>query len=169
MALTNDEKRYLDQLRKDLIKRTGPQAEELNRITNELVLTGISAADLESLTNSKFTLGINFNEIDTSGESTGGKFTSFDMNIIAPGSIDETVLKAKLSNQSMLQARVTDVIDSQGGLMSVVSEVKINADIEEVIETKTKSQGTNLQMINRSANIDAQKVDSKPIKSKFLE
>lgn len=169
MALSDEEKRYLDQLRRDLIKRTGPDVKELDRVTNELVLTGISAEDLESLTDAQYTLGINFNDIDTSGNSTGGKFTSFHMNEIAPGSINETTLKTKLSNQSMLQARVADVIDTQSGLMAVVNEVRINADIDDIMETKIKSQGVNMQMVNRSASIDAQVVDGKPIKSRFLE
>ena len=49
MALSEEKKAYLDQLRRDLIKRTGPDADELDRVTNELDLTGISAEDLESL------------------------------------------------------------------------------------------------------------------------
>lgn len=169
MALSSEEKAFLDQLRRDLIKRTSPQDQELDRVLNEIDLTGISIEDLRSLVNPRFTQGVDLNAIDTSGESTGGKFTSFDMNRIAPGSINENNLKSKLSNQSMLQARVTDLVDSQSGTMSVQNEIRINSDVEDLITNKTKSQGINLQMINRAEAINEQSVSDKPIKSRFVE
>ena len=169
MALSEEEINKLRQLRGDLIKRTGPDAKRLEKVLDELDLTGISTQDLKSILNSRFTQGINIEEIDTSGASTGGKFTSTDMNKIAPGSLDVTKLKAKISNQSMLQGRVTDIVDTQAGTVVVSSEVRANADVEDVMEVKTKSQGTNLQFINRSRGIDNQAVANKPIKSRFLE
>jgi hypothetical protein len=170
MAVSEDKKAFLDQLRRDLIKRTGPEVEELDKITDEIDLTGISAEDLESLCNPQFTLGINFKEIDTSGRnSLDGKFTSFDMNTIAPGAINEAELKAKLTPQSLLKARVVDLVDSQSGLIATTQELFTNADVEDLIELKVKSQGTNMQMVNRARNINEQAVDGKPIKSRFLE
>lgn len=169
MALSSEKIAQLDQLRRELIQRTGPDNEELNRTINEIDLTGISNEDLRALLNPQFILGIDINAIDTSGGSTGGRFTSFDMNQIAPGSLNETELKAKLSNQSMLQGRVVDVVDTQSGTMSVTNELRINADVEDLVENKAKSQGINLQNINRANAINEQAVVAKPIRSRFLE
>ena len=168
MALTTEEKAQLDKLRQDLLSRTGPAAEKLEKAINEVDLTGISANDLKSLSDAKFTIGLNFNLIDTSGESTGGKFTTTHMNEIAPGAIGVDVLKSKLSNQSMLQGRVTDIVDTQSGVMAVNNEIKLNSDIEDVVESKSKSQGINLQLVNRATNVDAQQVAKKEIKSRFV-
>lgn len=169
MALSSEEKAFLDQLRRDLVKRTSPQDQELNRVLNEIDLTGISIEDLRALVNPRFVQGVDLNAIDTSGESTGGKFTSFDMNNIAPGAINESQLDSKLAPVSLVQARVTDIVDTQSGIMSVQNEIRRNADVEDLVTNKTKSQGINLQMINRAEAINEQSVSDKPIKSRFVE
>lgn len=170
MALSEEKKAFLDQLRRDLIKRTGPDAEELERVTNELDLTGISAEDLQSLCDPQFVQGVNFKEIDTSGRNDlEGKFTTTDMNNIAPGAIAVSELVAKLSTQSLTQGRVVDLVDTQSGLMSVTNELKTNADVEDLIEDKVKSQGINMQLTNRAQETNDQAVDGKSIKSNFVE
>lgn len=169
MALTSEEKSYLDQLRQDLVNRTGPQAKELAKTTYEVELTGVSAEDLAEYVDSQAVLGIDLNEIDTSGKSTGGKFTSSDMNAIAPGAIDVNELMQKFAPMSLVQARVTDLVETQSGNMTVINQVKINADIEDIMHDKVKSQGINLQMIIRASYTDSQEVANLDIKSRFLE
>ena len=169
MALTTEEKRALDQLRLDLIKRTGPGAKELEETTNEVILTGVSAEDLKEYVNPQAVLGIDLNDIDTTGASTGGKFTSTDMNKIAPGSINVNELMQKFAPMSLVQARVTDLVETQSGNMTVINQIKINADIEDIMQDKVKSQGINLQMVIRASYTDVQEVANLDIKSRFLE
>lgn len=162
--LSDSEKANLDKLRQDLIRRTGPQARELSRIIDEVDLSNISPDDLKSLCRPEFIIGVNFKDIDTSPP-----FTTADMNRIAPGAIDVAELKAKMSNQSMLQARVVDVLDTQSGTVAVTSSVLINVDVEDEVQAKTESQGINLQLINRALAVNAEATSNKEIKSRFVE
>lgn len=163
MALTIEEKSNLDKLLGDLYNRTDPKVQDLNYFLNVIDLTGISIEDLKSLTDPKYTIGVDFRTIDTSG-----KFTTEDMNKIAPGSIDVDLLKQKILNKSIVQAEVVDVVDTQSGLMAVKNQLKMNVDVEDLMDSKTNSQGIVLKVINDSRFINEQEVDSKTIKSNYI-
>lgn len=166
MALTNEEKQNLLKLKQELQRlRTQPQYKVLSSSIDEIDLSYISGDDLSALTNSQFTQGINFKTLDTSPP-----FTTTTMNTIAPGSIDVRELKKKMSNQSLLKGRTMDLIDTQQGVLAVIDELKVNADIEDDVTSKVLSQGINLQMINEASNINSEEsgIDSS-IKSRFVE
>lgn len=165
MALTQEQKDELIRLKQSLQRqRSQPQYSEFFRILDEVDLSGISADDLKALCNPQFTVGVNFKQIDTSPP-----FTSTDMNEIAPGALDVRELKQKLTNQSMLQSSYTDIIDTQQGPILSTEKVKVNADIEDLVRTKTMSQGVNLQLINDAATINVETSAQKNIKSRFVE
>lgn len=165
MALTQEEKDQLIRLKQDLQrKRSQPQFREFETLIGELDLSYITAEELKAITESQFTVGVDFKAIDTSPP-----FTTTDMNKIAPGSIDVGKLMQKMSNVGMRQGKTTELVDTQQGIMSTSDEVVLNVDIEELIETNAFSQGVNLQMINDAENINQESVSDKPIKSRFVE
>ena len=165
MALSQEEKDQLIRLKQDLQrKRSQPQFQEFTTLLDELDLSYIKPDELKAITNPIFTVGVDFKAIDTRPP-----FTTTTMNEIAPGSIDVRELKRVLSNQSMLLARVANLVDTQQGLLLVVDEVRTNTDIEDLVETRTTSQGINLQMINDAELINEEATSDKPIKSRFVE
>jgi hypothetical protein len=165
MALTQEEKDELIRLKQSLQRqRTQPQYREFFKILDEIDLSGISSDDLKALCNPQFTIGVNFKEIDTSAP-----FTTTDMNGIAPGAMDVRELKKKMSNQSLVQSSFSEIIDTQQGPIVAKEEVLINVDIEDLVTSKTISQGVNLQMINEAQNINEEATSGKEISSRFLE
>ena len=165
MALAQEEKDQLIRLKQDLQrKRSQPQFKAFNTLIDELDLSFIRPDQLKAITKPQFTVGIDFKSIDTSPP-----FTTTDMNALAPGSIDVRELKQRLSNQSMLQSRTAELIDTQQGVMLVIEEVLLNADIEDMVVAKSTSQGVNLQMINIAENINAESTSGKDIPSRFVE
>jgi len=164
MAISEKEKNQLLGFKEALAKRSGPEFVELRRTLGELDLRNISAEDLKALSNPLFVIGVNFNSIDTSPP-----FTTTDMNEIAPGAIDVNELKVKMSNTSMVQGRVVDIVDTQSGLMAVSNEIRLNIDVEDIVESKVKSQGVNLQLENQAEDINAESSSTKEIPSKFVE
>lgn len=163
MPLTDNEKRNLEQLRDRRSTARNPRTNRLNQIINEVDLTGISAEDLQSLCNPEFTVGVDFRSINTSDS-----FTTTDMNRIAPGAIDVKELRAKISPRSLVQAQSSEVIDTQSGVMAITNVIKANAGIEDLMSSKVKSQGTNMQLVNRSESVNRQQVENKEIKSTFV-
>lgn len=161
--LTDEEKTNLLKLRDIYSKNVGPQFDELRTLLDVIDLSGISTEDLKALTIPEFVVGVDFSAIDTSS------FTTKDMNTLAPGSIEVGELKAKITNKSLVKGRVTDLVDTQSGIVSVINEIRDNIDIEDLIELKSKSQGTNMQLINKSLSIDKESVKDKEIVSRFLE
>jgi len=165
MALSQEEKNQLIALKQDLQrKRSQPQFKEFNSLIDELDLSYITAEQLKALTNPQFTIGIDFKSINTSPP-----FTTTDMNALAPGSINVRELKQKISNQAMTQSRTAELVDTQQGVMLAIEEVLLNVDIEELVVTKTTSQGVNLQMINIAENINIESTSNKDIPSRFVE
>ena len=163
MPLTDDEKRNLEQLRERRSSASNERVERLNSIINEVDLTGISPDDLRALCNPDFVVGVDFRAIDTSSN-----FTTADMNRIAPGAIDVKALRAKISPRSLIQAQTSEIVDTQSGVVVVTNTVKANVGIEDLMASKVKSQGTNMQLVNRSDAINRQSVENKEIKSKFV-
>ena len=164
MALTDAQKERLLNLKNQLFNRVDPRLEQVDNIIEVVDMTGITSDDLKALSNPLFVIGLDFSTIDTSGS-----FTTRDMNTIAPGAIDVQELKTKIMNQSIVKARVTDIIDTQSGTMAVTQEFRDNMDVEDIMEFKVKSQGTNLQNEIKAAEVDKELVKDKPIKSRFLE
>lgn len=165
MALNQEEKNKLIALKQSLQKqRSQPQYQNFMKLIDEVDLSGISAADLKALTNPLYTIGVDFNAIDTSFP-----FTTTDMNNIAPGSLNVRELKQKLTNQSMIQSRTNDLVDTQQGVIVSTEDLLLNADIEDLMVTKVMSQGVNLQMINQAENINPESSSGKEIKSRFVE
>ena len=165
MAITQEEKDQLIRLKQSLqLQRSQPEYKEYVKLVDELDLSYISPEDLKSLCNPIYVVGVDFKSIDTSPP-----FTTTHMNEIAPGAINVRELKMKLTNKSILLAKTTDLVDTQQGVIVSTEELLANADIEDLVSTKTMSQGTNLQMVNAAENIDPEKTSSKQIKSRFVE
>ncbi len=150
----------LDKLKAGLIGSAGLGA--FSKITNNVNLNNISLDNLKSLTNSRFTQGVDWKNLNLP------KMDSDLMNKIAPGSLGISSLKKKLSNSSLLKGRTTEVVDTQSGMMANTSEIRINGDVEDVVSAKAVSQGTNMQMANRARQINAESSSLKSIQSNFV-
>lgn len=163
MTLTVAQQVFLIDLKDQLVRNRSLGTTELDRVLSEIVLDGISAEDLRAISNPLFVGGVDFNTIDTT------TFTTTDMNTIAPGAIDVDELRQKMVNNHLRQGQITDIVDTQNGVVQVKQELRLNSDIEDLMEDKSKSQGVNLQMINLAKNFRKEDTTDKPIQSRFLE
>lgn len=150
----------LDKMKDDLLGKTG--LEKLRKITDNINLNNISLPDLKALTNSRYTQGVAW------GSLSLATMTSDVMNKIAPGSLDTGRLKKQLSNTILTKGSVTEMVDTQSGMMAMKSSLNINGDVEDVFGAKALSQGTNLQMANRGSQIRSEASSSKTIPSSFV-
>ena len=160
MSLTDAEKAHLDKLRRQLTQTSS--SEELRVATENIDLSGISLNDLKSLVNKVAVQGYDLSSLDLNNLDTD------TLNEEIPGAIDVTELKKKISSQSLEKGSVTDLIDTQSGLLRTQTTIKVNTDIEDIMKSKVISQGTNLQMINRAETIKPENVAGKEIKSVFV-
>ena len=161
MALSDSEKAHLEELRRQITQRSS--SEELRFATENIDLSGISLEELKALVNKYATQGLDLSTLDRENLDTD------ELNSIAPGAIDVNELKKKIAPVCIEKGTVSDLIDTQSGVLSVKSTIKTNVDVEDIMESKVISQGTNLQMINKAASIKAENVADKKIKSIFVE
>jgi len=161
MGLLDVTKRLkLDNLKASVLKKTG--FESFNKVVNNVNLNNISLDNLKSLVDTRFTQGLDWDSLDLSS------MDSDLLNSLAPGCLDVSKLKKKLSNVSLLKGKITELVDTQSGTMAIGSEVRVNGDVEDIISAKAISQGTNMQMANRAAAIKYESSSRKSIPSNFV-
>ena len=161
MALTDSEKAHLDNLKRQLTQSS--DTEGLRKATENIDLSGISLEDLESLVNKTAVQGFDLSSLDLNNLDTD------TLNSLIPGAINVIELKKKIANQSLEKGSVTDLVDTQSGLLRAQTTIKTNTDIEDILKSKIISQGTNLQMINKAEGIKPENVADKEIKSVFIK
>lgn len=160
MALTDAQKAQLDRLRQELARTTG--IAEIQSLLQNIRLYNISKEDLKSLVEPNY-VGIDYESLNYATLDTD------TMNALYPGSINVRKLSIKLANDSLVKARSSDIVDTQSGVLHVLTELRSNVDIEDEITAMTASLGTNLQLINSANYIRAERVADKEIKSVFVE
>lgn len=159
-SLDFTKKLKLDNLKATVLGTAGLGA--FSKIIGNVNLNNISIDNLKSLTDSRFTQGVDWENLNLAN------MDSDLMNSIAPGAINTTELKKKLSNTSLLKGKTTELVDTQSGMMAVSSEVRVNGDVEDVVSAKAVSQGTNMQMANRAQQIRSEASSNKTIPSQFI-
>lgn len=164
MAVSEEDKETLKRLRTEIQQlATEPETVRVQEDVDSVDLTNIPALDLKLLCNPDFVIGIDFDAIDTSGD-----FTVLDMNTIAPGAIDVDELRKKITTGHVVYATAIEVIESQSGSMVVLDESILNSNIETIVESRTVSQGINLQMIEEGLRTNQEATSEYPIPSRFV-
>jgi len=139
-------KAKLSSLKDSLLGGSGSFAlSSLTKVIGNVDLSNISLGNLKSISDPVATQGLDWNSLDLN------TMDSDKMNEVAPGSIDVPELNKKLADSSLVKGKTTELVDTQSGMLATSSEVKTNEDMEDTVTAKTQSQGTNMQMINRSS------------------